>query len=475
MSCDVAYVLKEFEKQVTVEDEGKFVVVHTKGYIKQWRDVNELLKENFNAEWVSLGKQSHWRIPLANIMEPERSKEGPIALKPDAHERRDRNLKNIHEAAEKLIEKPQGASQTVVLEAPKEARWKYLVDEGVKASDAKDNAQWLLGELALTIAKEYGKSKLSKYAKEIGVDYTTLTRYRQTARAFEKLQRCNFLSWMHHYVASKTDARFEWLQKARENNWSTRELIAAIILEHARRKKEFGWELPEDVFVNNIWKWEDARPDYGSSKFRGNCDGRILLQIIKRYCPNAKFVIDPMAGSGTVYDVCKHLKIKCFAFDILADKWHEEVKFGDATKPWSIPWSEKADVVFIHFPYWNMIEYAKEYEGPLEKDVSILPLEEFLEKSEKILENAKAHIHSNSYLVILIGLLRRQGRLYDLPTEFSKLGQKHFQLYDKIVKVGWAGRETSARYDYGDKPLPFCRINYETVLIFKPYKEQNKE
>lgn len=71
MSLDVELELKEYKKLVTVEDEGDFVIVRPKKYLGDvWHKVNAVLWKKFNAEWIKLGKMSHWRIPLKNIMKP---------------------------------------------------------------------------------------------------------------------------------------------------------------------------------------------------------------------------------------------------------------------------------------------------------------------------------------------------------------------------------------------------------------------
>lgn len=140
MSFDVAYVLKEFEKQVTVEDEGKFVVVHTNGYIKQWKSVNELLKEKFNAEWVSLGKQSHWRIPLANIMQPETTKQridSPTAYKEVGNE-----------IPTPIIEQPQ--QSTILVMKPRE----------VEIEEAIQKVKQILQQLHLNTFNKYREAGL---------------------------------------------------------------------------------------------------------------------------------------------------------------------------------------------------------------------------------------------------------------------------------------------------------------------------
>jgi hypothetical protein len=74
--------------------------------------------------------------------------------------------------------------------------WEVLVREGRKTLAAESNAQWRLGGLALEVypvGKQGVNSGVSpqlvKYAKEIGVAYGTLRRYRHVAAAWPEASR----------------------------------------------------------------------------------------------------------------------------------------------------------------------------------------------------------------------------------------------------------------------------------------------
>lgn len=52
--------------------------------------------------------------------------------------------------------------------------------------------------------------------------------------------------------------------------------------------------------------YED-RGNYGNNKYRGNCSGRLIEDIIQQY--NLKSLSDLMVGSGTTEDVCRSMGI----------------------------------------------------------------------------------------------------------------------------------------------------------------------
>lgn len=110
------------------------------------------------------------------------------------------------------------------------ANWPLLVEEGIAARDRKDGAQWWLGDLALKVdtTESYGERRLERYASEIGVEYESLKSYRRVAAAYEEGARAPHLSYRHHHELAAREDRLTWLARAAENQWSTRQMLAAI-------------------------------------------------------------------------------------------------------------------------------------------------------------------------------------------------------------------------------------------------------
>jgi hypothetical protein len=55
------------------------------------------------------------------------------------------------------------------------------------------------------------------------------------------------------------------------------------------------------LFTSSIVSYPERCTLWGDGRYRGNCDGRLFLNLVRRY--NAKRVADPMVGSGTTRDV----------------------------------------------------------------------------------------------------------------------------------------------------------------------------
>ena len=65
--------------------------------------------------------------------------------------------------------------------------WEELVAAGRRARMVRDAAQWALGDLSLQVEKVYGQNRLAAYAREVGVEPSTLKEYRRVATRYDKL------------------------------------------------------------------------------------------------------------------------------------------------------------------------------------------------------------------------------------------------------------------------------------------------
>jgi len=102
--------------------------------------------------------------------------------------------------------------------------WEEAVSIGIELRAMKDKSQWELGDLALKVEKCYGTDALGKFANEIGINKKSLQQYRRVSAAFPKEKRVPHLSHRHHLILAAKENRFEWLEKAAVNNWSTTQL-----------------------------------------------------------------------------------------------------------------------------------------------------------------------------------------------------------------------------------------------------------
>ena len=124
-------------------------------------------------------------------------------------------------------------------------RWEEAVSVGLELRAMKDDSQWGLGDLALKVEKDYGTDAIGKLANEIGINKKSLQQYRRVAAAFPKEKRVLHLSHRHHLILAAREDRFEWLEKAADNNWSTARLLRELKGRNGPAKKD---ERSPDIF-----------------------------------------------------------------------------------------------------------------------------------------------------------------------------------------------------------------------------------
>ena len=196
------------------------------------------------------------------------------------------------------------------------------------------------------------------------------------------------------------------------------------------------------------------RGPWGDARYRGNCTGYIVKDLILRF--KCQSVFDPSEGGGTVRDVVdginKHLK----------QSIHYEGK--DLKKGWDIlegTMPEKSfDMVWYHPPYWDIIRYS---DNP--KDLSNCEtLHEFEDKLNQSVERLSTAVRSGGIMAILIGDKRKSGNYYAL---FRTLlfNKKIGQLKSIIIKI--QHNCTSDRKFYNSNNPFLIPIKHEYCLIFQ--------
>lgn len=143
------------------------------------------------------------------------------------------------------------------------------------------------------------------------------------------------------------------------------------------------------------------RGPYGNSRYRGNCDGHIIRNLLRYFRPRT--VLDPMSGSGTCCDVCRELKIPCTAMDLPRGQ--------DASDPKSYEQLKPVDFIWMHPAYWRMIRYSDD-----PRCLSNAPtLEVFLDRMQQVLKNCRKVLTRSGKIAVLIGGYSDHGRYQPLP------------------------------------------------------------
>jgi len=189
---------------------------------------------------------------------------------------------------------------------------------------------------------------------------------------------------------------------------------------------------------------------WGDWRYRGNCDGRLIRDLILRY--GAVRVADPMEGSGTCRDVVaglnqhKHAGIRY---------WGGDLRSGFDLTQQDLP--GKFDFIWIHPPYWDIVQYGS---GP--NDLSNYEsYERFREMLMLCLRRCYAALEAGGRLAVLIGDVRRHGRY--VPLVRDVLNFPLGEIRSIIIKV--QHNCTSDRKEYGK--MPDVPIRHEYCVVFE--------
>lgn len=195
---------------------------------------------------------------------------------------------------------------------------------------------------------------------------------------------------------------------------------------------------------------------WGDGRYRGNCDGRLFLQLVQHYRPRC--VADPMLGSGTTRDVIAGLNRHKTA-DIRY--WGSDLRLGFNLLTDDLPGT--FDLVWIHPPYWDIIRYSNDL-----SDLSTIDnYVEFRAALRVCLQRCFASLNPGGRLAILVGDIRRNGSYTPLVRDVLNLEGELGQLRSIIIKAQHNCRSDGTEYTRLEDP----RILHEYCIVFKRREE----
>jgi len=182
-----------------------------------------------------------------------------------------------------------------------------------------------------------------------------------------------------------------------------------------------------------------SRGPYGCNRYRGNCGGYLIRDLLQYYQP--EHVLDPMKGSGTCQDVCRELQITCTSMDIRSG--------DDAADPASYTGFGSVDFVWMHPPYWKMIRYNDDPDCLSNAET----LDIFLGRMAKVLQNCRSVLRRDGKIAVLIGGYSEQRRYQPLAA----------LLMSKAIEIGlWPATTEIIRFQHGNTS---SRRSYRSSFI----------
>jgi hypothetical protein len=207
----------------------------------------------------------------------------------------------------------------------------------------------------------------------------------------------------------------------------------------------------ENESMTSVVSYPNRMTLWGSSIYRGNCDGRLIKDLMCRY--HARKVADPMEGSGTSRDVVEGLnKYKRAGISF----WGADLRSGFDLTRQNLP--GPFDFVWIHPPYWNIVQYRSDA-----NDLSNCEsYERFREMLMLCLQRCYYEaLETGGRLAVLIGDVRRSGRY--TPIVRDVLNFPYGEVRSIIIKVQHNCTSDSKRYG----KMEDVPIRHEYCVVFK--------
>ncbi len=196
----------------------------------------------------------------------------------------------------------------------------------------------------------------------------------------------------------------------------------------------------------------------GNNLYRGNCSPRLIEDLIDFY--NVKNISDYMCGSGTTKDVADKKNIFSNIYDLNRgfDLLNMDIQ-------------ERNEFIFWHPPYHNMIRYADNMfsAAEIEKKYGIYAnnvdlsqcrnWEDFIKKLNACMIKQFASLEKGGHMAVLMGDLKKKGKLYSMLLEMAKPGI----IENILIKVQHNCMSDKVQY----RSENFIRIQHEYILLLK--------
>ena len=174
----------------------------------------------------------------------------------------------------------------------------------------------------------------------------------------------------------------------------------------------------------------------GKASWRGNHPPTLSLEIFKWLKP--RLIADPMCGSGTTGDAARQAGIQVWEGDLHQD-------FNALVD--EIP--VMPDLAWLHPPYHDMIVYSGRVWGKTAdpNDLSRAPnYETFLKRLNQVQYNAYQALRPGGHLAVLVGDLKRQGKLYPIQRDMRWYGEPVNLIVKTQHNVQSSGRSYSGNF-----------------------------
>jgi DNA modification methylase len=189
---------------------------------------------------------------------------------------------------------------------------------------------------------------------------------------------------------------------------------------------------------------------FGTEAYPGRIPGQLVAHILYWFTRPGEYVIDPMAGGGTVLDVCLAMGRKCYAYDINQSDRVDIMPHNLAAHGWPER-TKKADLIFWDPPYFD----KKDADYP-EGSISRLERGAYLDVFKKAFTEAKQQVKRGTTLAFLMS---DWNDVHDAKPK--RPGIFIHQYINLLCEAGWHFEE------HIQVPLSTQAVDPRTVLSFR--------
>lgn len=216
--------------------------------------------------------------------------------------------------------------------------------------------------------------------------------------------------------------------------------------------------------IYNLWEFHTLSPEQEQYKgFPGIMPAQVAENVLWYFTQPYDLVIDPMAGSGTVLDVCLSMRRRCLAYDLLPTrpaeiKKHDIVGDGLPKLPQLRKGGRvvKPKLLFLDPPYWKQDETS----------LANMPLDLFHEAIARIIDESYDYISLDGYVALIVGQSRFEGVAVDHYTEIAKKLKRHWQIKERII-VPYTTQQYSALQVSQAEKGRFVLKHYSDLVILE--------
>lgn len=194
-------------------------------------------------------------------------------------------------------------------------------------------------------------------------------------------------------------------------NPSTKRIVTRVVAK-VLRQAGGGQITPDDIPTTNVWSFPQPDPRFGHP-YPGRIPGQIVASSLYYWGIKGGLVVDPMAGSGTTWDVCKHLGYNCLCYDLHPQR--NFIKKNDLMN--GLPKEAKGcHFIFFDPPYWKLKD-----EDYKEGSISEQSYYEFIESMELFVKIFHDNLTKGGIVALIIQDIMH-GVGYKIDIELEKLG-----------------------------------------------------